>query len=718
MRFSYSLLQEYLTKKLPAPEKIAELLTMHSFEVEEIKKVGSDYVLTIDILPNRAHDCLGHLGVAREIGALLGMQLEENLSSAKLAKGNIDAFLDARIEDNEFCLRHTAAIMTNIEVGPSPKFIQDRLVACGMRPINNVVDIANYVMLETGQPLHAFDFDKLSHGDNNLKERVIGKPKELIIRRAKKGEKITTLDGVSYELDNEVLVIADSEGPLDIAGIKGGKRAEITNSTTTLILESANFLACSIRYSSKKLGISTDASYRFERGVPMSFAPLALARFVELLEKYAGGKFEGSLDSLQKPLPKRVAQLRKEKLDSLVGMQIDLTKAGSILTSLGFIIEKEDARGLHVAIPDFRQDVESENDLIEEVARVMGYENIPAKPPIAELVAPETNEQYMSEKILRRMLMSLGYSDMYGYSFISEQQKKIWGYEKLVDLENPLSAEFQYMRPSLFPGLAQGAHDNLRFFPVVELYEIGTVFEMEKGLNAKGVGRTGQGPVLAPAEKSVLGLMRADRKKTNDTFYAAKGAVERIIQSLGLTDIAFEENCKDETLHPTRRAEIKSDEKVIGYMGELAPSIAGALGIEGSCVVCELDIALLFAQADEERAYTAPIAYPAIVRDVALMVPSDTRVDQIIQKIYTAEKDSAMLDPEAKGKKGAGGSLIQNVELFDMYEQKETGEGKKSVAFHIVFQSPVRTLSNKEVDEMMERITWQLNQEEMWEVRA
>ncbi len=712
MKFSYSLLQEYITEKLPAPEKLAEFLTMHSFEVEEITKVGKDWVLDIDILPNRAHDCLGHIGVAREIAALTGTTLKKDIFPDKQAKGKISDYLTVSIEDKEFCPRYAAAVMTNINVAPSSKIIQDRLIVCGLRPINNVVDIANYVMLEIGQPLHAFDFDKLARGDENLKERLLGKPKEIIVRRAKEGEKITTLDGVSYELDNEVLVIADNKNPVAIAGIKGGKSAEIDNDTTRVVLESANFLASQIRYSSRKLGITTDASFRFERDVPMSFAPFALRRFIELLGKYAGGKLVGTSDILQKPLAKRVASLRKEKIDSLVGMPIDLSKAALILASLGFIIEKKDISRLRskapssqemlrIAIPDFRIDVEGENDLIEEVARMIGYEKISAKLPVSELVPPNVNAQYTEEKSLRRMLLSLGYSDMYGYSFISESQKKIWGYDKLVEIANPLSAEFAYMRPSVIPGLVQAAQDNLRFFPVAQLYELGNVFEASKG---------------NPIERSVLGIMRADRKKTVDTFYAVKGAAERIVQALGISDIEFEDNCKDPVLHPTRRAEIKSGSKILGCIGELALGIASELGMEGSCVVCELDIVALMQEAEEERIYTAPSLYPAVVRDIALVVPSETRVDQVIQKMYTAEKDSALLNPEATGR-GVSGSLIQNVELFDMYEGEEFGEGKKSLAFHIVFQSFVRTLSNKEVDEMMSRIQWQLDQEEMWEVR-
>jgi phenylalanyl-tRNA synthetase beta chain len=440
MKISYNWLKEYV-KNLPNPEKLADLLTMHSFEVEGIEKVGNDYVLDIDVLPNRAHDCLSHIGVARECAALISGKLRVTDYKLQESKVKVENFVSVEVKDSELCPRYTARVMTDIKVGPSPKWLRERLEAVGQQSINNIVDATNYVAFEIGQPLHAFDAEKLTG-------------KKIIIRRAKKGEKIVTLDNEKCDLDNDVLIIADSKDPIAIAGIKGGKKAEIDKNTKTIILESANFNLHNVHKSSRKLGIATESSLRFEHGLDPNLASEAIDRLAGLIQKIAGGKItKGMIDVYPIKLRPRKIGVGLFKVNNLLGVKISETEVIKIFDLLGFKVEKKIDR-LLVEVPTRRLDIEIPEDLIEEVGRIYGYEKIPSKPPLGILVSAKPDDLRSLRNKVKDILEGLGLSEVYNYSFIGEEDlKKLKQSPKnYIELENPLSVDLKYLRRDLIIG--------------------------------------------------------------------------------------------------------------------------------------------------------------------------------------------------------------------------------------------------------------------------
>ncbi|MBU4481537.1 phenylalanine--tRNA ligase subunit beta, partial [Patescibacteria group bacterium] len=431
MNFSYNWLQSFFKRKLPSPEKLADLLSRRFAEVEEIRKENKDIVLDIDIRPNRAGDCFSHLGIAREISAILNFKLQ--IAVRKLIEDkNLKAkdFVSVDVKHRQSCPRYTARVICDVKVGPSPKWIQERLKVCGLRPINNIVDIANYAMLETGQPLHAFDFEKIE-ADKRGYQR--GLTRKIIVRFAKKGEKIFTLDNKEYDLDKEILVIADSKEPLAIAGIKGGKKAEIDEKTKIVVLESANFNPKVIRGGSRKIDLKTDASRRFEHGIDPNLTEIAINRAAGLIQEIAhqqGGcpkVCHGLVDFYpQKVLPKKI-KLDLDYVEGLLGVKISQKEIIKILKSLGLKIEPRPkpknqfsqsgarqinlGRGkiLNVVVPTFRLDISIPEYLIEEIGRIYGYQKIKPIFPLAVLIPPKRNFELFWEDMVKDILKEAGF---------------------------------------------------------------------------------------------------------------------------------------------------------------------------------------------------------------------------------------------------------------------------------------------------------------------
>ncbi|TFG35576.1 MAG: phenylalanine--tRNA ligase subunit beta, partial [Parcubacteria group bacterium] len=410
MKFSYNWLQSFFKKKLPAPEKLADLIIDHAFEVEGITRSGKDYVLDIGVLSNRGPDCFSHIGMAREIAAILNYNF--SISAFKLTENKkIDAkdLIKVIVENKGGCPRYTARVVTDAKVGESPKWIKEKLEACGLRPINNVVDVTNYVMLETGQPLHAFDQEKIEG-------------KKIIVRFAEAGEKITTLDEETYKLNEDILVIADAKNPIAIAGIKGGKNPEIDQKTKTIILESANFDPQDVRKSSKMLNLRTDASLRFEHGLDQNLAEFAINRAAYLIQEITKGKVAGGLiDISVKRNLKKIIRLDLDYADALLGVKIPKKQAIDILKRLEFKIRavKKTAKIIDVEVPTFRLDVLLPEDLIEEIGRIYGYENIDSAFPMVSLCPPKRNLDIFWENLSKDILRGSGFTEVSNYSFIS-----------------------------------------------------------------------------------------------------------------------------------------------------------------------------------------------------------------------------------------------------------------------------------------------------------
>jgi phenylalanyl-tRNA synthetase beta chain len=704
MKFSYNWLQSFFKKRLPSPQKLAELLTLHSFEVKEVKKQGKDYLLDIDVLPNRVPDCGGHLGIAREIRAITNYELRIGDFKSKESKIiNAKNFIQVEIKDKDACPRYTAKVIFDVKVRPSPQWLKERLEICGIQSINNIVDIANYVMLETGQPLHAFDFNKLESVNPksqirnpkqlpNPNPQISNRLKKIIIRFARKGEKITTLDEKTYDLDKDILVIADIKNPVAIAGIKGGKAPEITEETKIVVLESANFKGAVIRKASRKLNLKTDASLRFEHNLDPNLTEFAIERAAYLMQELAKGKVaKGIVDFYpQKALPRKI-KLDLGYLEKLLGLKIPKREIKAILKKLEFKFYENRSRRIRVEVPTWRQDISIAEDLIEEIGRVYGYEKIPAVFPLAAFVPPKGNEKIFWRNFARNILKEIGFTEVYNYSFISEKQAKIFSRgDSLIALENPISSEQKYLRPSLIPNLLKNVKDNSRFPEIgeIKIFELGKVFSQQKG------------------EKEMLAGLIFQRRGDEKGFYRLKGVLDTLLKQMGISNIWYDdfeptpEESPISVWHKRKCAEIKADGQEIGFLGEISNRVLTPYDIKGKIFLFDLDFEELFQLASEEHEYQPLSSYPAAVRDIAILVPQGTKVVEVLNIINSA-----------------GGKIVRDVDLFDVYTGQELPEGKKNFAFHIIYQAEDRTLSSEEIDKIHNKIIQALEKNLEWEVR-
>ncbi len=701
MLFSYDWLQSFFPKKLPAPKKLAELLTLHSFEVQEIKKVDGDWVFDIDVTPNRS-DCFSHLGIARECAAFLNSKLKTQNSKprlpdrqAQLKTQNLDIknFIKVEVENKNDCLRYMGEVLLDVKVGESPEWIKKRLIACGVQPINNIVDIMNYTMLETGQPLHAFDLDKISELQiANCKLQIEKKSeKKIIIRRAKRGEKIKTLDDKEYILDKNILVIADQEKPLAIAGIKGGKAAEITSKTKNIFIESANFAPTLIRRASRSLNLRTDASFRFEHGLDPNLAEEGLKKAVLLVQEIAGGTVAGKrIDIYSKKVKPKKIKIYLSKLEKLSGIKIPAKEVKRILRGLNFKVLKEKSGFIEVEIPTYRQDLVIPEDLIEEILRIYGYEKINSCPPQISLTFPQKNPELSAQRKVKEILKELGFTEVYNYSFISKEDTRFFNKEYIVELENPVSEKFQYLRPSLLVNLLKNAKHNLKFFEAFKIFEVGKIFQK-------------QGSKILE-KRTLAGIIVGEKKE--EGFFVLKGYIDSLFDGLGITDWFYDEfqprpeDMKKLFWHINKSAEIKVNQEKIGFLGEVSERILHHFDIRVPIYAFEMDFEKLIEFITEEKEYQEIPKFPSAVRDIALLVPMYEKTENVQKKIFAA-----------------GGDLLIDVDLFDIYFGEGLPEGKKNLAFHLIFQAKDRTLSSEEIDNLMKKIIYSLEENPEWEVR-
>ncbi|MBU3964485.1 phenylalanine--tRNA ligase subunit beta [Patescibacteria group bacterium] len=675
MLFSYNWLQSFFNSKLPAPNKLAEILTLRSFEVEEVKKESKDWALDISVTPNRGTDCFSHLGIARECSAITKLKTKNEKRKIKEdTKIKINDFIDVKVDNGADCPRYTGRVLTGVKVGDSPEYIQERLRACGLEPINNIVDAGNYVMLELGQPLHTFDLDKIEG-------------KKIFIRQAKIGEKIDALDDKIYKLNKDNLVIADSKNVLAIAGIKGGKRAAIDQETKNIFLESANFDSVLIRASSQKLGLKTDASLRFEHSIDPNLTELAVDRLAQLVEEVAGGKIaKNRIDIYPEKILSRKFKLDLGKVEGLLGIKIGKKEVIKILNSLGL----ETKSNLLVGIPTWRPDLVQSEDFAEEIGRIYGYEKLKSIYPTLALMPAKRNDDIFWEDKIKNSLKQVGFSEAYNYSFISKRIGDIIG-TGLVELKNPFSEGLYYLRPSLILNLSDNIQYNIRASNAkknIKIFEIGKTFRQKR----EGI-----------IEKKMLsGVVSGGQ----ESFYMLKGVIDSLFNNLGISDYYFDEyqpTPEDTSFNfwnKHKMAEIKVGSKEIGFMGELNfPSLVESNKIQ-EVFAFDIDFEALLKECDEESEYRPISKFPSAVRDISLLLPGDARVSQVLDIINTSEN-----------------KCIKDVDLFDFYEGSELAEGKKSLAFHIIFQAKDRTLRGEEIETMMAKIIQALEDNLDWEVR-
>ncbi|OGZ34279.1 MAG: phenylalanine--tRNA ligase subunit beta [Candidatus Portnoybacteria bacterium RBG_19FT_COMBO_36_7] len=680
MKFSYNWLSEYLEKKIK-PEEMVDLLTMHAFEVESVDKIGTDFVLDIKILPNRAHDCMSHLGIAKELAAISGNKfIPPKMKFSEDKKLKAEDFILVEVPAKDLCPRYSMRVATDIKIGESPKWMQERLSVCGLRPISNIVDITNYVMLETGQPLHAFDVDKVGG-------------KKIIVRRAGEGEKITTLEGKSYNLSPKNLVIADEKVAIGIAGIKGGEGPEIDEKTKIVAIESANFEPTNIRRTSKSFNLRTDASTRFENGLDPELTATALERSVSLIEEFAGGRVaRGMIDVYLEKVKTRKILADTEWIQGLIDLPIKAQEMADILRKFEIFaktIKKGKKIFIEAAVPTNRLDLEAQEDLAEEIARALGYDKIPSQTPHGIIIPALKDELLVYEDKIKDILVGAGWSEAQNYSFISDEDIKIFKINNQVQIKNPFSQDQKYLRPALIINLLKNIRENLKYFDKIRLFELGHVF-----------AKTGKD---FKEENKISAVVSAkNAKKPAEGLFELKGLIQVLFDKLGIDDVWFDDEISGkfswlEFVHLSRRAQVKSGDEIVGWVGEIRPEISDAMGIKEKSSVFELDFAALVHLATEERTYLPPSKYPAIMRDLAIVVEQTTKTESVLNVIEIA-----------------GGELLQDTDLFDIYEG--LAGAKKSLAFRLTFQSDERNLTDEEVNKMMMSIIRAI-EEEGWEVR-
>ncbi len=657
-----------------------------------------DTQLDFDILPNRGHDALSHIGAARDICALENRKAKFDFDSLRLKLPKSHA-LKIEVEDKNLCLRYIGAVVENVEIKPSPLWMQSRLRVCGIKPVNNIVDITNYVMLELGQPMHSFDFGKIKRETRSSKLETRKKSQtqssndqavEMIIRKAKNGEKIKLLDETEKVLTQNDLVIADSEKPIALAGIMGGLDSAVGENTTAIILESANFDAVSIRKSRVAHNLQTESSYRFEREIDPNLAEAAAARAVELIKKYGGqsgqnARVTASVDIYPKKLKPWKVKLETDYVNGLLGEKINPARVKNILERLGMKVVKA-GDNFAVEVPTIRLDLKTQEDLIEEIGRIYGYENIRETAPLVELGAPAVNAQRIFEDDLRNAMTGLGFSEMYNYSFYSREdtEKCLLDKAEHFEVANPMNPDQQFLRTSLIPGLLKNVRLNLKNYPSFSLFEIGRVY-----LSAAD---------KLPKEKTILAGMLVNLKKKDTLFFELKGKLEALLDKLGYKNSKFEIlNSKFRLFwHPTRAAVVKVNNKEIGRVGEINPRVLDKFNIKSSAAVFELKIGELLKIVIPEKQFEPISKYPSVTRDISMFVKKDTLAADIFSKI-----------------REAGGNLVLDINLFDISEI----EGKKSLAFRIEIGSREKTLTAEEINEVMERVIRKLEDDLRVEVR-
>ena len=626
---------------------------MRSFEAED---AGGD-VVEISISPNRFSDAASHTGIARELAAILrlpsaGIEERERAVAfpAKLGKVSVNVL------DPKLCPRYSARRFKLGKTGAElPAWLRSALISCGLKSISPVVDIMNYVMLEVGQPLHAFDAAKLSGGND---------APEIVVRRAKKGESIAALDGEKYVLTEDMLVIADAQQPLAVAGIKGGEDSGVSGGTRVIVVEAANFDPVNIFKTSRRLGLQTDASTRFAHGLSPELVRVGMDRVTTLLGELCGAELLSAADVYTRKQGAEIIGFSVERFNALTGLSLTKPVIVDYLKRLGFktnprlnnlrsvkfsLKSKKEGHSFLVSVPPLRTDISIPEDLFEEVARLYGYSKIAPAPPVVGITPSETDEYFVLKQLVRDILTGLGLSEVYNSSFSDRGHGE-------VELTNPIAGGRGFLRNSLMDGLRKNCHDNMRFSDVVRVFEIGKVFGLENGVIK---------------ERWSLGLDFAGKKR--EPFFELKGTIGSLFEKLGISNFNIREASN------------------LGFLIDVGNDTVGeGANVEGrdrNFAFAELDMEELAKKLNEEREFAPLPKYPAIQRDISLLLNASVKAGTVLQKIQD-------ISPR----------YVENADVVDYFEDKKLGEGKKSLSFRIVFRSDDRTLTDAEADAEVKKI--------------
>lgn len=623
-----------------------------------------DVVFEYEITSNRV-DCYSVIGIAREAAATFRKEFHPPVVTPTGNDEDVNDYVKVTVKDQELCPRYTARVVKNIKIGPSPEWMQRRLASVGIRPINNLVDITNYVMEEYGQPMHAYDLDTIAG-------------REIVVRRAEDGEKFVTLDGQEREMDSSVLMICDGEKSIGVAGIMGGENSMITDNVKTMLFEAACFNGTNIRKSAKKIGLRTDASGKFEKGLDPENAQAAIDRACQLVEEMGAGEVVGGMVDVyaEKREPSRVT-FDAEKINALLGT--DLTKE-QMLDYLKLVELEYDETTNEIVAPTFRQDIHRLADVAEEVARFFGYDNIPTTLPSGEATTGKLSYKLRIEEVARNIAEFCGFSQGMSYSFESPkvfdklllpEDSKL---RQAIEIRNPLGEDYSVMRTTSLNGMLTSLATNYnRRNKNVKLYELGNVY-LPKALPLTEL----------PDERMqfTLGMYG------EGDFFSMKGVVEEFFDKIGLhKKETYDPNAGKTFLHPGRQANIIYDGTVVGYLGEVHPDVADIYGIGERAYIAVIDMPEIVARATFDRKYEGIAKFPAVNRDLSMVVPKNIMVGQIEEVI---EKN--------------GGAHLESYSLFDLYEGAQIKPGFKSVAYSITFRAKDRTLEESDISKAMDKI--------------
>ena len=660
--------------------------------LNETARIGQDLkdvlgegeiVIEIDLTPNRP-DCLGAIGIAREIAAYNHSSLKKPaIKITETPALKTADFIDVIIENPESCPRYTARYMEDIKIGSSPRWLIQKLEAVGLRTINNVVDITNFVMMETGQPLHAFDYDLL-------------KKKKSVVRHANSGEKFTTLDEKEHTLSNQMLMICDGEKPVALAGVMGGLNSEISGKTTKVLLESAYFTPSNIRKTSKELGISSDSSQRFERGVDPEGLIFALERACQLIQELAGGKLaQGCVDCYPRPVEKRTVKLRVDRVNHLLGTSIQTDEVVNILERLEFKTYVKNNL-IDVQIPSFRVDIEREVDLIEEVARIYGFNQVQEQSYASiSLIQPLKKEEQFSQ-LLRNLSIGVGYNEVLTQSLINSNWAEKFTDFPYIRLKNPLSEDLGTLRTSLIPGLLQIVKWNKnRYINDQRLFEVGHIFNW-----------TDESRVSHQEENKIAFIRIGNTNQVNwlaapraATFFDLKGDIFTLLEQLKIANCEFSNSSLK--FLDNRSLELLINQKKLGYIGAVTTEILEKIDFQEDIFIAELDLTLLFENYPWDKKFKPIPRYPASKRDISILIDEQIPIKKVEEVINQSGKQ-----------------FLQSARLFDYYKGKQVGQDKKSLTFSLTFYSMQRTLTEKEVDSELESIIQSLKSKLNAQLRA
>ncbi len=687
MIISYNWVKEFIDIDLSA-KQVAELLTMSGLEVDSVEKKGKDHIIDIDLTPNKG-DCLSILGVARELSAISGKKLK--MPGFKLPAQDKSAPVKISIEDRELCGRYAGRVIRGIKVKASPKWMQKRLESMGVRPINNIVDVTNYVMLEYGQPLHAFDLDKLRSGH---------------IRVATPGKKISfsTLDGVKRQIAPDMLMIWDGDVAVAVAGVMGGLESEVSDDTTSIFLESACFNASSVRRTASGLGIKTESSFRFERGIDLLGVDKALDRASFLISELTGGQLCRGVDVFPDKHRARNVKVSYQRVNDLLGLSLSRSRIKNLISRTGAKV-KELADSVRVEVPSYRNDIEGDVDIIEEVARLYGYHNIPSHAPALKVTAGHDGSSRKRINHVKQLMCSRGYSEVINYSFMNPDMLNALNISNdderrmTVSILNPLRQEESLLRSTLLPSLIENlVHNYSRGERVVKIFEVSRVF----------IKKSRKSDKLPDEGLRIGGLLIDDRsqqlwKSGVDPYYKVKGDMDSILNLMSVENMSWKRSVEP-FLHGGRSADLLIKGKKTGYIGVLSPGLVEGLGIKlhgADVLVFELDLESVMSTSKSTAIFEKFSRFPFVRRDISLLVDAATTSQDILEEM-----------------KGYRNDLIQDIEVFDRYSGKGIPEGKASYGLGVTYRSFDRTLSEEEIDSIHDGLVEWLLERTSGEIRA